>query len=153
MCGAGCWGKEAGVAGASGVLEAVGVPALPPPGVGTRLLDAQLRPPPEDVGGQRRVGVAGGDVTGPAADDLVGDAPARRLFEGGDELEHRRAPAGAEVDGFGRARLGQVVEGGQVAPGQVDDVDVVPDAGAVYGDVVGPGDLQRRPAPDGHLAT
>ena len=57
--------------------------------------------------------------------------------EGGHDLEHRQAVAAAEVVGRldGPAGL-EGLRGGDVGEGDVADVDVVPDAGAVRGRVV-----------------
>ena len=97
------------------------------------------------------IGVGRGDVAGAPGRDLVGDVPADGGAERPDHLEHAGAPPGAEVPHVAPAHLGEPVERGQVAPGEVDDVDVVADAGAVGGVVVVAEDLQLLPAADGHL--
>lgn len=52
-------------------------------------------------------------------------------------MEHGAAFAGAEVPGaHARVVCAQVVEGFEVAVGEVEDVDVVADGGAVVGGVV-----------------
>jgi len=70
-------------------------------------------------------------------DDLVRKLAANGFVEGGDHLEDGGANAGAEVPG---AHTGvdsaEVVEGCQVAGGQIFDVEVVADGGAVLGVVV-----------------
>ena len=70
-------------------------------------------------------------------DDLVRKLAANGFVEGGDHFEDGGANAGTKVPG---AHTGvdsaEVVEGCQVAGGQVFDVEVVADGGAVFGVVV-----------------
>src|SRR5205814_10299219 len=65
-------------------------------------------------------------------------------------LAHAVATADAQVVDQLAARL-QVFQGQQVSLGQVVDVDVIADAGAVGGGVVGAEDVQVRPLADGGL--
>src|SRR4030095_1472698 len=70
---------------------------------------------------------------------------------GGDHLHHRVPRAGAQVDGHAALDPVHGVEGGQVAEGQVDDVEVVTHAGAVAGGVVVAEHPHERVAARGHL--
>ncbi len=125
-------------------LIAVGVGALPTPAVGAHALDAVLG---LGLGG---VGVAGGDVAGAAGLDSVGNVDAGCGHEGVHQLEHGGALAGAQVVDA-HAGLLDGLEGRDVAAGQVDDVDVVADAGAVGGVVVVVEDAQLLKLADGDL--
>ena len=62
------------------VVVAVGVLALPPPGVDAHPLDVVLRLPPQLGLGLGGVGPALGDVAGPGRGDLVGDLLACLLY-------------------------------------------------------------------------
>ncbi|KAJ6444934.1 LOW QUALITY PROTEIN: putative quinone oxidoreductase [Purpureocillium lavendulum] len=110
-----------------GVLAvALGVVVDPAPQVLARLLHGELRLPLELLVGQRRVGRQVQDVTRSARDHLVGQVAADDGAKGLDHLEHGAAAAGAQVPGLdARLVLAQVVEGDEVAPRQVDDVDSV----------------------------
>ena len=66
-------------------------------------------------------------------------------------FEHAVALAGAEVAGKEAAVLGELPERGDVAAGEVDDVDVVAHAGAVVGGIVVAVDVQLLKLADGHL--
>jgi len=66
--------------------------------------------------------------------------------EGGDHLLHAGALAGSEVERLESAFVSfQPTQGRHVGLGQIADVEVVPDAGAVRGGVVIPEDRQRPP--------
>ena len=84
-----------------------------------------------------------GRVAGAAGELLGLQVQARGGNDLGDDLTHRGALAGADVeDVLGHLlAAGQVVQGGDVGDGQVLDVDVVAHAGAVGGGVVGSEDL------------
>jgi len=76
-------------------------------------------------------------VAGTSLNDLVGEFAANGFIEGGDHFKDGGANAGAEVPGaHARVDGAEVVEGSQVAGGQVFDVEVVADGGAVFGVVV-----------------
>src|SRR5262249_56494884 len=62
--------------------------------------------------------------------------PAAGALERAHRLEHRDAPAGAEVDREPARVAPQRLERRQVSARQVDDVDVVADPGAVPGGIV-----------------
>ena len=106
-------------------------------------------PPAEHRLGVRRVGVRRRRVAGPPGDDLVGHRRAGDdLGRRPDDVEDRRADAGAEVDGQRvlavRQAAGERVDGLDVGVGEVLDVDVVADAGAVGRRVVVAEHLDRR---------
>ena len=121
-----------------GVLAvALGVVRDPSPEVVAGLLHRELRLPLELLVRASGVGRQVQDVALPALLDLVGQVPADHLAEGLDDFEYRAPTAGAQVPLLdARLVLPQVVQGDQVAPGQVDDVDVVANGGAVARRVV-----------------
>ena len=83
-----------------------------------------------------RVAVASGDVACAAGLDAVRDLDAVCLFESLYHVEHGVAVACAEVVNGKAAFAFDGLEGGDVACGEVANVDVVADAGAVRGVVV-----------------
>jgi len=94
-------------------------------------LPAQLLVRPGRVGGEVE------DVSGTAANDLVRQVATDGGGEGLDHLEHGAASAGAQVPrADARVLRAEVVEGNQVTFGQVEDVDVIADGGAVFRVVV-----------------
>ena len=97
------------------------------------------------------VGVALCDVTCPAWCDAVGDGAPAGLFEGADHFQHAVAASGAQIDDQRSCLLRQDGQGGQVALGQVDNMDVVAHAGAVHGGVVVAKDGQLGQLAAGHL--
>src|SRR5699024_10205694 len=139
MCRAGSAGK------ASGVVD------LPTRGVGACLGHGVLCLPPQVAGGGGRVGVAGGDVTGAALDDLEGDGDPGGFLEGAHTFQDGGAPPGTEVVHAAPVRVGQVGDCGQVAAGQVHHVQVVTDPGAVGGVVVVAEHFEVWTVPRGHL--
>jgi hypothetical protein len=68
---------------------------------------------------------------------LVGQILPGSFAEGLDHLEHGGPASGTEVPGFNTGILvTQVVERDEVAVGEVEDVDVVANGGAILGGVV-----------------
>jgi hypothetical protein len=87
--------------------------------------------------GTFRIGSQIQHVACPPANDFVGQIAADGFGEGLDHVIHGAAFAGSQVPGSDAGMLGtQVVQGDGVAAGQVEDVDVVADGGAVFGCVV-----------------
>lgn len=72
------------------------------------------------------------DIALAALDNLVGELAADDGAEGVDDFEDGAAAAGAEVNGLDAGLLlAEVVEGNEVALGEVEHVDIVADGGAV----------------------
>jgi hypothetical protein len=128
-----------------------GVAALPAPGVAAHVGEGVSGLPAEDVFRLGGVGVDGGEVARAARADHVGDGHAVDLGEGLDHVEHAVADAGAEVEDLAARVVIGVVDGGEVAVGQVADVDVVAHAGAVGRVVVVAEDGQARQLADRDL--
>ncbi len=124
---------------------------LPSPAVFAHLLDRLFGFPAEDFFSVGGVGEAFGHIAGAALYDLVGDFFAGGLLESFDHVEHRVAVAGAEVDGEYPFVLCQVLQGFEVAAGEVHDVDVVADPRAVVGVVVAAEDAEAVAFTDGGL--
>src|SRR5215208_7276691 len=125
---------------------------LPAPGVGAHLVDRPGCGPAQLGLGLRGVGVRLGDVAAAARGDLVREVAAARAGEGPQHLHDRARPAGAEVPGRDRLVGGcQTLEGGDVAGGEVLDVQVVAAAGAVGRGVVVAVDEDLLAAADGDL--
>ena len=104
----------------------------PPPQVHARLLNALLRLPTQFLVRPARVRRQVQHVSRPAADDLVLQILTAGGAEGFDHVEDGRAFASAEIPRpDARVVLAQVGKGGQVASGQVEDVNVVTDRGAI----------------------
>src|SRR5690606_35196186 len=91
-------------------------------------------PPAQQVVGEGRVGPRGGDVAGPAGDDLVGDVPPDGPGGRRAPLQPRVPAPGAQVDGPASGAHG--LDRGHEPGGQVDDVEGVADPGAVTRRVV-----------------
>lgn len=115
----------------------LGVILGPAPEILAGLLEGVFGGPAELGVGAGRVGSQVEDVTGATRGNLVGEVAAHGGGEGLDHLVDGGALAGAEVPGADAGVvLAQVVQGLQVAVGQVEDVDVVADGGAVVRGVV-----------------
>ena len=94
-------------------------------------MPAELLVSPAGVGSQVE------DVPGTTRGHFVGEVPADGVLEGIDHLVHGAALPGTQVPGTDTGVVGaEVVEGLQVAIGQVQNVDVVTDGGTVAGIVV-----------------
>src|SRR3954466_2969502 len=97
----------------------------PTPAVLAHLVDGATGGPAQLALGLCGVGVRLGDVPGTPGGDLVGQVLAASPGEGVDHLLDRRRPAGAEVPGrHGFVCGSELLEGGDVAGGEVLDVEV-----------------------------
>mmetsp|Transcript_7252 Transcript_7252/g.16918 ORF Transcript_7252/g.16918 Transcript_7252/m.16918 type:complete len:202 (-) Transcript_7252:613-1218(-) len=136
-----------------GRAEAVRVLALPVPGVGDGGGHVDLGHPIELLLGLLGLGIASGDVASAARGDLVLDGLAARLLHGGDDLQHRGPVASAQVVGDGALAnaLDGLVNGLDVATGEVDNVNVVAHACAIGGVVVAAEDRDLLEAAHGDL--
>ena len=121
-----------------GILSvSLGVILRPPPEILARVDQRALCLPAQLLVRARRVRGQVEHVAVAAGSDFVGQIAAHGGAEGLDHLEDRAALAGAQVPGaHAGAVCAQVVEGLEVAVGEVEDVDVVADGGAVVGGVV-----------------
>ena len=82
------------------------------------------------------VGIALGDIAGAAGIDHIGDLLAAGLLKGMDDIQHAVAVAGAQIADEQAAVGLQLLDGADMAPGQVNHMDVIAHAGAVGGGVV-----------------
>src|SRR6185312_1568474 len=102
--------------------------------------------------GHQTIHIAGAARLHDGGDGVADDAPG-----GGDDLAHRKAGAVAQIEGavaeFGNAGgfglAGEGIESNDVGGGEVADVNVVADAGAVRGGVVVAEDGDRGPLAGG----
>ncbi len=92
-----------------------------------------------------------GQIAGAARGDLVRDGDAVDALKGLHHVQHAVSVAGAEVEDIFAAVIHHIVDGGDVAAGEVDDMDIVAHAGSVRRVVVVAEDVQMVPAPDGDL--
>ena len=109
----------------------------PAPKILASIFKSELGTPAELGVGTGGIGGEVEDVACAARGDLVGKVAADGGGEGLDHLVDGAALAGAQVPGADAGVvLTEVVEGCEVAVGEVEDVDVVADGGAVFGVVV-----------------
>lgn len=109
----------------------------PAPQVGTRVFHRARGLPPELAVGTRGVRRKVEHVAGPAGDDFVGKIAAHSFAEGVDHLKHSAPATSAEIPGADAGLVRpQIIQRGKVASCQVEDVDVVPDGGAVVRGIV-----------------
>lgn len=115
----------------------LGVVADPAPEILASLLQCLLSLPVELLVGQGWVGSKIENIALASGDNIVGQIAADNMAESLDHLKDGAATAGTEVPGLNtRLVLAEVVEGAQVALGQIDNVDVVADGGTVSRGVV-----------------
>jgi hypothetical protein len=97
------------------------------------------------------VGIDNREVSGATGLKYPGNGSADGLLEGGDHFEDTGAAAGAEIENVDPGIPGKEVDGGDMAGGEVADVDEVADAGAVGGGIVVAEDVQAGEAAHGDL--
>lgn len=106
------------------------VVALPPPKIRTHLVQCLLGLPVQLLVCKAGVGRQVGHIAGATLRDDVGQVAAHGLGEGPDHVKDRVAGAGAQVVGqavkVARGRFSvHLVQGGNVALGEIDDMEVV----------------------------
>ena len=124
------------------------------PGRAERFFERPLGTPAQEGVRQRGIGPDRRDVSGAARRKAVVEFQSVGPFESADQLQHRNAPSGADVEDLvrgGAALFDQAVQGSYVGAGQIDDVDVVADAGAVGRRIVVAEDAQAFADPGGGL--
>src|SRR5688572_1361912 len=127
--------------------EAAGMRLVPAPGIADDDIQVHpLRLPaeilPDAFGGR----VEGGRIALAPRRRVPGHLASGHAFDGGDDLLHGRGTFGAEVVDAGRAAVAQPAEGADVGVGEVGDVHVVTEAGAVRGGIVLAEDVERGAA-------
>ena len=107
--------------------------ALPCPGVFHCLVYGHFSFPAEHFVGFLRIGPDFLDIACPALTDLVGHFHARGTLEGVDELKHGEAAACAEVEDLHGlcVLLEDAPDGDHMRFGEVNNIDIVADAGTV----------------------
>mmetsp|Transcript_1668 Transcript_1668/g.3673 ORF Transcript_1668/g.3673 Transcript_1668/m.3673 type:complete len:392 (-) Transcript_1668:222-1397(-) len=126
--------------------------ALPPPRVLAHLPRAQPGVPPQQLPRLLRISVQLRHVPRSPVNHLVRHRLPRGLSHSLHQLEDRDPLPRAEVDGLAShvVRV-QLVQGGDVAFGQVDDMYVIPHAGPVGGVIIVPEDAQLLSSANTHL--
>lgn len=121
-----------------GILSvSLGVVLDPPPKILAGPLHGELRLPLEFLVGERGVGGEIQNVTSSPGNDLVGKFAADNGVEGLDHLEDGAAATRAQVPGLDAGLvLAEVIESDEMAPCEVNDVDVVSDGSSVTRGVV-----------------
>ena len=130
---------------------ALGVLALPVPGIPAHVGQGLLCLPAQDLCALGGVCIAGCDVAGAAVGDDIGHIHVVHFHEGVHHIQHAVARAGAQVEDLASLMLGDVFHGSHMALGQVHHMDIVSHAGAVVGIVVIAVDAELLPAADGYL--
>lgn len=109
----------------------------PPPQVLTRILQRPLRLPSQFLIRSRSIRRQVQHIARSSRGDLIRQIASHSMAESLDHVVHRAALTRSQVPGAHTRVLGpQMVESNQVALGEVEDVDVVADRGAVFGGVV-----------------
>ena len=114
----------------------LGVVLLPIPGVTAHFFDAILSLPAEFVECLLRIAVASGNVACTTRLDAVWNLDVVDLFECFYDVENGIAMTCTQVINSESALAFNSLEGAHVARGEVADVDVVADAGAIWSVVV-----------------
>ena len=124
----------------------------PAPQIPTRVFQRMLGRPAQLLIGEGRVGGEVEHIARSASDDLIGHFSADGDAKGFDHLQDGTSSSGPEVPcSHARAAVAEIVERHEVAPGEVEDVDVIADGGAVFGGVVVAEDEQLLALADGDL--
>ena len=111
--------------------------ARPAPEILASLLEGMFGLPAELGVSAGRVSGEVKNVTSATGGNLVGHLAADGVGEGGDHLVDGATLSGSQVPGAHTGVIAaEVVEGFEVAVGEIEDVDVVTDGGAVAGVVV-----------------
>ena len=124
---------------------------MPAPGIGAHIGKRLLGGPVKFPLGFRGIGKTLGNITGAAGGKLIRDRAAGGSSKSGDNFQNADSFAGTEVVDDQAGIGGQFVDGFDMADGQVDDMDIVTDAGTVGGGVVVTKNLEMLKFADGHL--
>jgi len=115
----------------------VWVGLLPGPGGGDDLVEGGVRGVPGEVATHFfAAGDEDGGIAGAAGEEFFGDVAAGEAADGGEDFADGVACAGADVEGAA-GDASDFLEGAKMGLRDVQDVDVIADAGAVGSGVVG----------------
>ena len=119
---------------------AVRILLLPIPAIPTHIFDRVHRAPFEDAIRRRYVRPRLRDVSIATASDLKGNGDSVRCLKSLDQLQHRRASAGTQIEGMKTANIvfRRPVNRLDVPSGQVRNVDVVAHTAAIDGWIIRP---------------
>ncbi len=124
---------------------------LPAPGVCAHRFKAKLRLPRQFTVGFGWIGVRHGQITRALETNLIGHSLPGDPLESLDHLEHRIRLPGPQVVGNNPWVISKFIQRFDVSQGQIDNMDVIPQAGAIRGVVVIAVNSQLRTHPDRHL--
>src|SRR5438445_5369865 len=125
-------------------LIAVGVLQLPTPMVHAHLLQGPRRRPAQRILCKGRIGIADGDITGPALPDFIGDRSPARRFKRAHDVQNATAVARSEID-RDQTGLPELAQGTQMPGCEIDHMNEVADSGTIWRVIVVSPDLQLLP--------
>lgn len=117
--------------------KAVRIFKLPVPRIAAHILQRPRGTPAQQFPCLLRRGVAHRNISRPPLGDPEGDVYAGGAFKRGDHLQHAVSHTRPQIEHLHAAVGGAEREGGHMASGQIHNMDIVPDAGAVRRVVVG----------------
>ena len=124
------------------LFKPIRVPFLPVPAIPDHLIDPILRTPAKLTLSLRRVRVNDRNVAGTTTINCIRDLDAVHAFKGFHELQNAVALPCSKVVHCETTVVLDRLESVHVASGEVHDVDVVPDAGAIRCVIVIPKKMQ-----------
>ena len=109
----------------------LGIILLEPVRVAAHILEVLFGFPAEKLPGFGRISIVFGDVAGTARSNDIGNGDIIHAGIGIDQFQDRITMAGTKIDDL-RAGMGSgIITGLHVALGQVDNMDIIPDAGTI----------------------
>ena len=124
------------------LLKNIRIPLLPIPAIPDHLIDPILRTPPKLTLSLRRVRVNDRNVAGTTAINDIRNLDAVHTFKGFHELQNAVVLPCSQVIRNQATVVPDRLKSVHVASGEVHEVNVVPDAGAVRSVIVVPEDMQ-----------
>ena len=118
------------------VAEAVGVLRTPAPDVAAHISERQFRPPAKHPFRLCRVRVEFVDIALATRLHLIWYVTSAGRCEGGDNFKNRTAVTGTEIENLQTQVSAHIQHGRKMTGRKIDNVDVIPDTGAVPGFVV-----------------
>ncbi len=100
-------------------------------GIAAHVLEGLFGFPAEESLGLGRIGIVFRDVAGTARSNDIRNGNIIHAGIGVDQLQDGIAMAGAEIDDLGAGMGSGIITGLDMALGQVNDMDIIPDAGTI----------------------
>ena len=136
---------------ATALLEPVRIVFLPAPAVGSHSFQVVFRFPAEFFERERAIRIAFGDIARSSGSNPVIDRLTHYLSESLYHLQNAVAFTRTQIIYYKAATGMQLVDGGKMSLGQVDNVNIISDARSVGGGIIVSAHVQTRQFPDGHL--